>query len=508
MKLGRILRFEVQKKSGQRADHAGSVSPPSIYPSFVLNYNYDWNDYGYSNWYALFFFPEPATQLFLGEIKLMTTQEYDAFHYIRDGFEALSDEYCSIGLENDYYRRLYKYFGTEGAKDILSALRDCAVNIEIRNAFVNTEEYKVSLMRDLSSNKVVKEARAIITGKSFVDLFSFNYHFSPEYDKRICLDWSVEFKYDAQPWDRYVGVIGENGMGKTQLLKHLIRDMYENKDNFAMIPAFSSVIVIHSTPYDEYDEIKSNDTTMPYYAFSIEQDRNNVFDLLSNALTEIVRRGLIDKKSLANVFKKQLYKIIMHEWVDSLLFQVSSDDETYMIWQYDPNVLKTLIPKTSSGQLHLFMLLAQVFAHANLNTLFVIDEPEVHLHPKAIMDFLDILGSILSTFDSYAIIATHSPLIIREMRGHNVYLMQHINNGILDMANLPYETFGENIAVLYHKIFGYDEKTSLFTKTVTKLVEEGNSYERICEILSNNEDLNFNASMIISNEIMKSKRNA
>ena len=153
------------------------------------------------------------------------------------------------------------------------------------------------------------------------------------------------------------------------------------------------------------------------------------------------------------------------------------------------------------------MLLSHVFANANLNSLFILDEPEVHLHPKAIMDFLGILGKILSIFDSYAIIATHSPLVIREMMGHNVYLMQRMNDGAFSMSSLPFETFGENIASLYQSIFNYDEKTSLFSKAVRQMVNEGKSFDDINRIMTHKNGLSFNASMIINNEIMRKQRN-
>ena len=117
MKISQI-RFEVQRKSGQRADNPGSVESPSCYPCFVLNYNYDWNDYGYSNWYALFYFPSPNEYMLIGELKLMTRMEGDAYQYIRGGFNNLSDDYCSIGLEMIYYENLHRYFGVEDAKNI------------------------------------------------------------------------------------------------------------------------------------------------------------------------------------------------------------------------------------------------------------------------------------------------------------------------------------------------------------------------------------------------------
>ena len=501
------LRFEVQKKSGQRADNVGSVRKPKSYPSFVLNFNYDWNDYGYSNWYALFYFHSSMDCRFIGELKLMTCEEGDAFQYIEGGFSSLSDKFCSIGLEISYYEKLYDIFGSDGAKEVLTALRDSAVNIEIYEQFRDNDEYNTSLMRDLTYNKIMKEARSVINGVSLENLFSFTYHFSTEYDDSVNVDWNVVFKYKAKPWERYVGVIGENGLGKTQLLRSFVKDLYANDDKFQIRPSFSNVIVIHSTPFDAYDEVRSTDLTMPYHSFSIEQDRHQVLPMMNQAIIKTLNRGLINKESIVEVFKKELNMIIGSEWGDRIIYKVPIENEEYEKWAYSEAQLSECLKVLSSGQLHLFMLLSHVFANANLNTLFILDEPEVHLHPKAIMDFLGVFGKILSVFDSYAIIATHSPLVIREMMGHNVYLMQRMNDGAFSMSTLPFETFGENIASLYQSIFNYDEKTSLFSKAVRQMVNEGKSFDDINRIMTDKNGLSFNASMIINNEIMRKQRN-
>lgn len=500
--------FEVQRKSGQRADHIGSVRKPKSYPCFVLNFNYDWNDYGYSNWYALFFFHSEEDYRLIGELKLMTSEDGDAYQYIENGFSYLPDNFCSIGLDISYYENLHAMFGTDGAKNVLTALRDSAVNVEINQQFLDNSEYNTSLMRDLSYNKIMKEARSVINGASLENLFSFTYHFTTDYDKSVDVNWNVVFKYKAKPWERYVGVIGENGLGKTQLLRSLVDDLYNKKDKFLFCPSFSSVIAIHSTPFDAYDEVQSTDDTMPYHSFSIEQDRNQVLPMMSLALSKILHRGLINRESLVGLFLKELYMIVGSEWVDRIIYKVMDEDENYEKWLFSAEQLSECLKVLSSGQLHLFMLLSHVFANANLNTLFLLDEPEVHLHPKAIMDFLDIFGKILLVFDSYAIIATHSPLVIREMIGHNVYLMQRMNDGAFSMSSLPYETFGENISSLYSKIFGYDESNSLFTKAVRKFAEKGVSFEEISHFMSDGNGLSLNASMIINNEILRNNRNA
>jgi predicted ATP-binding protein involved in virulence len=84
---------------------------------------------------------------------------------------------------------------------------------------------------------------------------------------------------------------------------------------------------------------------------------------------------------------------------------------------------------------------------------------------------MNMLGQILSKFRSFAIIATHSPLIVREMVCKNVYLMKTMQGNIPIVSKVVFETFGADTSELYSRIFQYDERSSLFynyVRTLTK----------------------------------------
>lgn len=59
---------------------------------------------------------------------------------------------------------------------------------------------------------------------------------------------------------------------------------------------------------------------------------------------------------------------------------------------------------------------------------------------------------VLEEFESYAIIATHSPLIVREMVSDNVYTLERIGN-TLSVAKIGIECFGEDVSILSDVIF-------------------------------------------------------
>lgn len=121
------------------------------------------------------------------------------------------------------------------------------------------------------------------------------------------------------------------------------------------------------------------------------------------------------------------------------------------------------------------------------DSLLIIDEPEVHLHPKAINVLFKLLIILLNKFQSYCIVATHSPLIVREIPGKNVYLMRRINN-IPEMGKIGLETLGEDISILYNEIFGYDDDLTYLSSIILKKKAKGEKYNDIVSHLTTGEN--------------------
>lgn len=59
------------------------------------------------------------------------------------------------------------------------------------------------------------------------------------------------------------------------------------------------------------------------------------------------------------------------------------------------------------------------------NSLLLFDEPETHLHPNMIFKLVKSLYKILETEESYAIIATHSPIIIQQVPSKNILIFEN-----------------------------------------------------------------------------------
>ena len=503
------LYFEKQRKQGQRSDYKGSVTIPKQLPAFVLCHNYDWDDNKYHNWYCLHYFDSEGNWRKVGELHVMHKDE-ESFSHIPDTFNNLGEDFCSLGNDVSYYDGLRNVLGRELAEDVLFALQDCAVNLTVYNRYKEAAQFRLSLNREsIEAEKCLREARFRINGRNMKDAFSFMYAYHPPYNTESETNWFVKLIPDNLPFKKCIGVIGENGVGKTQMLRLFIEDLLSRKaDNFrSALPVYSCIIAIFSTPFDPFMKITGGDFTMPYIKCCLEQSLRESEDRLLEGIIEIQKRGSVHGVGLMQHYVKQLQCELPKESIDKVFVYVDSGIGILRHYEVDKNELHKLLHRLSSGQLQIFLLLTHIYRYVHYDSLFIIDEPEVHLHPSAIVNFMSLLNELLRIFDSYAIITTHSPLIVREILGQNVFVMQRMENNDVYIGSCLHETFGEDVSVLYKDIFEYDDSRSCFREYVKSLIERNPDYEKVIEAIAI-EGLSVNSRFSIRNmivEFLKSK---
>ena len=114
-----------------------------------------------------------------------------------------------------------------------------------------------------------------------------------------------------------------------------------------------------------------------------------------------------------------------------------------------------LIPSLSSGQETFVNLIINILALIKPNSLILIDEPENTLHPNIEIDFISILQDILNDedFDSFAIIATHSPTIVREVPESFVRVIKFDGSGQPLIDSPLIKTFGADLGTITNYVF-------------------------------------------------------
>jgi predicted ATP-dependent endonuclease of OLD family len=131
----------------------------------------------------------------------------------------------------------------------------------------------------------------------------------------------------------------------------------------------------------------------------------------------------------------------------------------------------------STGQIIVLALFTDLLANVEEQSLFLCDEPESYLHPTLLSTFLRLMHSVLDTYDSYAIIATHSPIVVQEVPSRNIRVFER--EGMIPIqAEIGSESFGENLTELVDRVFRVNEDDKNY-KTILRTLADNYSDEEI-----------------------------
>lgn len=107
----------------------------------------------------------------------------------------------------------------------------------------------------------------------------------------------------------------------------------------------------------------------------------------------------------------------------------------------------------SSGQRLFSYMVVNILGTIRRNSLILIDEPELFLHPTLEIAFISMLKTILHNFGSKALIATHSVVAVREIPRDCVHVLERTDDGLV-IKKPPFETFGGDMQRISSYIFG------------------------------------------------------
>ena len=151
-----------------------------------------------------------------------------------------------------------------------------------------------------------------------------------------------------------------------------------------------------------------------------EQDDIGIHDLL-DAITESNRQNLslyaIDTEEKLNALSSlsssiNLFRNLIDKSFNNKRIVFNKDYGFRFVATYSDS---TILPQSlSSGEQHELVMFYDLIFNASENTLILIDEPELSLHIKWQLDYVDELLQIISATKFSAVLATHSPQIIHD----------------------------------------------------------------------------------------------
>lgn len=451
-------------------------------PVFVLTMD-KWDDFGHEVQLHLKYIDAQGSETRVGTVKVLQRTSDDkepiavaSKTKLPASFDELGGEFISLGLEEDYYKNLHQLLG-EHVGGVLSALRDISWQPALAADFEPTSAFRNAMMRENGAHRSRRFGRVWAEGEKATEQLSFNYSGVIDGAEEP-IDVKIAFNgKDALP-GRVVGIIGRNAVGKTRFLAKLGEDLAQISRTSAERlaeregrfrggrPLFTRIIAISYSAFDRFKRPPA-DASSSYVYCGIRNDKGGLSRI---SLVEAYRKNLsrIRERDLQSGWTKHM-KTILGDLSGAL---TASLEEEISGSNQDDRALSLL----SSGQSILCHFVTALLAWIQPNTLVLFDEPETHLHPNAVASLFLVLTDILESFDSYAIVATHSPVVIQEIPAKRVLVFRR--TGDVTVAEpLTLESFGESVTELTRHVFETIEVDSLYRRTLKELSTDESAEE-------------------------------
>lgn len=119
--------------------------------------------------------------------------------------------------------------------------------------------------------------------------------------------------------------------------------------------------------------------------------------------------------------------------------------------------------------------------HLRTRSLVLIDEPETHLHPPLVAALLRAVQVLLTASSSFAVIATHSPVVVQEVPSQFVHILERDVEGPATLREPEIETFAENIGAITRHVFSLDSSATDY-QGILRFLSKKYSVEEISDM--------------------------
>ena len=227
---------------------------------------------------------------------------------------------------------------------------------------------------------------------------------------------------------------------------------------------------------------------------------------------ENLTMGQVRKKVFAEI--NGIFEILE---LDVKLSEISKDENSMPIFT-DSSGKKFGINELSSGEKQLFLRTLAIKMLEPENSIIMIDEPELSLHPKWQQKIVDVYRKIGR--NNQIILATHSPHILGSVEKENIILLEKNENGIVEVKTGDEfgNSYGQTTGRILEDIMGLETDRNPSVNNLLNLVKEmvknGNyensefkeKYTKIKDILGEDDRDLFLVDMDL--QIKKGRKNA
>lgn len=471
------------------------------------NFKTPWNGFGFVILFKVYYVKDNKKEK-LGNLRVLVKDVEDTSSYFLKNAIKTNDEkiykindvmnenvMVSLPTDIDYYKIISNIFPRDQADELLRLLCDASYFIGNNDIYKSWNGFSGALFRDNSSgDALLKTGYSIATGS-----YNINRRITFTADNFIDTIEPITFSFDNEVSFLREDVnllIGKNGVGKTSLLGY-IADSILGLNSNDTFPYFNKLLVVAYSPFEsfktELDIVKSRESKYKSnnnrfslgrklqgvndYTYIGFKNKSGVFDLTwpkeyaANSIVNIIKydnenfwwqdeeknsrfKLLIETLSLAINFDS------FRLWTDSgeeVILNKDSKEKRKILKKIDSKKGFEIIRQgkpihLSSGQLMYAYMIPAIVSEMKDESLLILDEPELYLHPTLEMGLIKMLKSLLKDSSSYAIIATHSAVMAREVVRSGVKILRE-KAGVTKNDMPRIETYGESLDAIVGEVF-------------------------------------------------------
>ncbi|MFN3289712.1 MAG: AAA family ATPase [Acinetobacter sp.] len=491
--------------------------------NYRTGHDQPWDDFDYKVKFKIYYknSKQDSEQL-LGFVRILKLDIKNTFDYFKkfgiqlddknfDVSNLLDETMISLPLEVNFYKKVKVLFESddEQINIFLNAIRDASYFINEKEEFSKFGGYSSTLMREGSASEaIIEKGYQISLGRS---LNNSKFKVNMELDENKFDDLVLNFDIEKEYGERNINLlIGRNGSGKTHIIDNLIKTILGLDVKKINYPYFNKVLISAFSPFENFltvndlsDLYKSKNTKgtpkrvnknkrIPvnkynYIGFRNEEnkfDKNHPKKRSVDAILNIIK---YDEDNLwwGEINKKELLKDTLSLSVnfDSIVLlkkngdYISIDDFNIDEDNYLDKNKGIFFKKNdeiialSSGQEIYSYLIPTLISEIESETLLLVDEPELYLHPGLELGLMKMLKKLLKAFKSFAVIATHSSIITREVDREAVNILKRQGN--YTTITLPsIQTYGSDIEDIIAEVFEDDLESKIYEHVIDGLIDE------------------------------------
>ena len=421
--------------------------------------------------------------------------------------------------EMKHYRAIVERFGPTKATGLLSSIRDLVAAREnatsmrfVRDA-ERTKIFARSFMRNAESYFAYNNAGSILKGldqERFRQLssgISIRFQLAGRKNEH---DLTFRFDHEADLPKRIAIVIGKNGVGKSQTLARIAKAALSDTSVLTDADSGNRVLVnrlLAFAPTNEANSVFPSDRLKRpkvwYRRFALNRGATRARATVADVIVQVARSTEgIGRLSRWEIFQSALGAIdnssqiclqrqgglgwvplsSLHRGSEQMLLDTFAAVDS----RADPmRVVDQELFPLSSGEMSFLRFAAYASLHIENGSLLLLDEPETHLHPNFISQFVALLDKLLQATGSACIIATHSVYFVREVFQDQVVVLRQDPSGFVQAQTPSLRTFGADVGAISYFVFDEDEPSKLEKSVERGLVSSFPDWNSLFETYKN-----------------------